>query len=131
VTNLKLALRSAHQVLNRTNEQIRRQEVQEKLAYLSDNIVFVDDQSIRLDLTAQTRFVGTRDILKEGLLVKGYNHRRSSKRKELHAYLFNDLLLFTTRSVGLKERLSGRLSAQSELIPVYRAVSSVYIHPYT
>ena len=116
----------AQSVLNSTNEGIRDQENEATLQYLSDNLVFTDDASIRLDLTAPTRVMGKRKLLLEGMLVKGYQHRRQSKRKELQTYLFNDFLLFTTKSLGLREKLSAATSQQQQhpdQIMVYRAVS--------
>lgn len=106
--DLRGALQLSQGVLNETNEGLRAQEDEEKLGFLSDNLIFPDDQSIRLDLTAPTRLLGPRHLLKEGMLVKGYGHKRQSKRKELQTYLFNDFVLFTTASVGhgLKDRLA-------------------------
>jgi hypothetical protein len=123
--DLSDALTTAQSVLNSTNEGIRDQENEATLQYLSDNLVFTDDTSIRLDLTAATRNMGKRKLLMEGMLIKGYHHRRQSKRKELQTYLFNDLLLFTTKSLGLKERLSvaTQQPQHSDSITVYRAVS--------
>lgn len=106
--DLKLAIRNAQRVLNRTNEQIRFQENEEKLASLSDHLLFADDDTLAIDLKAPTRDGQTRILLKEGLLIKGYDHRRHTKRKELHTFLFNDMVLFTVKSLSMRERFSGR-----------------------
>ena len=129
---LQGALQLSQGVLNETNEGLRAQEDEEKLGFLSDNLIFPDDQSIRLDLTAPTRLLGPRRLLKEGMLVKGYGHKRQSKRKELQTYLFNDFVLFTTVSLGLglKDRLAvaGQqrdASQHPDSIMVYRAVRTL------
>lgn len=124
--DLSEALQVAQGVLNGTNEGIREQEDEATLQYLSDNLVFPEDPTLRLDLTAPTRLMGKRKLLMEGMLIKGYQHRRSSKRKDLQTYLFNDLLLFTTKSLGLKDRLSGATQQQQlhpDSVMVYRAAS--------
>ena len=130
--DLQGALQLSQGVLNETNEGLRAQEDEEKLGFLSDNLIFPDDQSIRLDLTAPTRLLGPRRLLKEGMLVKGYGHKRQSKRKELQTYLFNDFVLFTTVSLGLglKDRLAvaGQqrdASQHPDSIMVYRAVRTL------
>lgn len=125
--DLIAALQVSQGVLNETNEGLRAQEDEEKLGFLSDNLIFPDDQSIRLDLTAPTRLLGPRRLLKEGMLVKGYSHKRQSKRKELQTYLFNDFILFTTASLGLKDRFAAAgqqrdASQHPDSIMVYRAV---------
>jgi hypothetical protein len=43
--------------------------------------------SSRLDLTAPTRYMGPRKLLREGILVK--------KRRRLRAYLCTDILVLT------------------------------------
>jgi hypothetical protein len=124
VTDLKFALHSAERVLNRTNEQIKQQENQAKLVFLSNHLAFLHDDSLQLDLTAPTRNGQPRLLIKEGELLKGYSHRRQTKRKILYTYLFSDMLLFTTKNLGLKERLSSRISLQvPDTVFVYRAVS--------
>lgn len=47
VTDLKLAIRNAQQVLTRTNEQMKQQETEALLAYLSENLTFPDDERDR------------------------------------------------------------------------------------
>ncbi|GAA5977335.1 hypothetical protein JCM10908_004943 [Rhodotorula pacifica] len=85
---LERALRTAEQTLNDINEAIRVNETREKLAWLSDNVEFPGVVG-RLDLTAPTRLLGPRRILREGKVEK---HK---SRRQLQTYLFNDLLLFT------------------------------------
>ncbi|KAK9896443.1 hypothetical protein P389DRAFT_211187 [Cystobasidium minutum MCA 4210] len=113
VTDLKLAIRNAQQVLTRTNEQMKQQETEALLAYLSENLTFPDDESLTIDLTAPTRYGKPRRLIKEGTLVKGYNHHRQTKRKDLYAYLFSDMLLLTTKTLSLRDRFSNRLPASS------------------
>lgn len=123
-TDLKFALHSAQRVLSRTNEQIKQQENRSRLVSLSSHLTFPDDESLELDLTAPTRNGEPRLLIKEGDLLKGYSHRRQSKRKLLHTYLFSDMLLFTARNLGLIERLSSRNSLQApDSVFVYRTVS--------
>ncbi|GAA5873711.1 hypothetical protein JCM3774_000147 [Rhodotorula dairenensis] len=92
---LERALRTAEKTLNDINEAIRFNETREKLAWLSDNVEFPGVVG-RLDLTAPTRLLGPRSIVREGRVEK---HK---SRRQLQAYLFNDLLLFTesTGSAG-------------------------------
>ncbi|TKA51640.1 hypothetical protein B0A53_05517 [Rhodotorula sp. CCFEE 5036] len=85
---LERALHTAEQTLNDINEAIRVNETREKLAWLSDNVEFPGVVG-RLDLTAPTRLLGPRRIIREGQVEK---HK---SRRQLQAYLFNDLLLFT------------------------------------
>ncbi|GEM10145.1 rho guanyl-nucleotide exchange factor [Rhodotorula toruloides] len=85
---LERALQIAETTLNDINEAVRTHENQEKLAWLTDTVVFPGVAG-RLDLSAPTRMLGPRRIVREGNLEKA-----KSKRK-LQAYLFNDLLLLT------------------------------------
>jgi hypothetical protein len=48
----------------------------------------------RLDLTAATRLLGPRKLLREGKVEKAKSHR------SLNVYLFNDLLIFTESKPG-------------------------------
>ena len=50
-----------------------------------------------LDLSAPTRLLGPRRILREGKVEKAKSHRK------LNAYLFNDLLIFTESRAGAGE----------------------------
>lgn len=121
----------AEGTLNNVNEAVRTHENEEKLAYLSDTLEFsgvLDGvrrrllralvslkanqtaQSQRIDLTAPTRLLGPRKILREGKLAK------AKSKRPLNCYLFNDLLVFT-ESVG----------STSEI--VYRYVGRSGCHP--
>lgn len=91
---------------------MRSQEDDEKLAALSDNLTFPGVDAVRprspfasqladlasplqrLELSAPTRLLGARKILKEGQLSKVKSGRK------LNTYLFNDLLLFTELKSG-------------------------------
>ncbi|GJN92753.1 hypothetical protein Rhopal_005791-T1 [Rhodotorula paludigena] len=87
--NLSRAREIADAALNDINEAVRRNENQEKLAWLSDNIEFPGIPGGHLDLSAPTRLLGPRRILREGKVSKAKSGR------VLNAYLFNDLLVFT------------------------------------
>lgn len=98
--------------------------MEEKLSFLSEVLEFPDNGDLRMDLTAPTKRMGKRTLIKEGNLVKGHHHLRASKRKDLRAYLFNDFLLLTTSSP--KERSSvvyqGK-EGDADPKVVYRSVS--------
>ncbi|BGO93264.1 hypothetical protein NBRC10512_000083 [Rhodotorula toruloides] len=85
---LERALQIAETTLDDINEAVRAHENQEKLAWLTDTVVFPGVAG-RLDLTAPTRLLGPRRIVREGKLEK------AKSRRKLQAYLFNDLLLLT------------------------------------
>lgn len=57
----------------------------------------------RLDLTAPTRLLGARRLLREGKVEKAKSHR------SLNAYLFNDLLVFTESRAGTAGEVVYRL----------------------
>ncbi|GAA5957438.1 hypothetical protein JCM21900_003306 [Sporobolomyces salmonicolor] len=96
--SLSRALQISEHTLEVINEAVRTNEDEEKLAYLSDNIEFPGVLDARLDLTAPTRLLGPRKILREGKVEKAKSHRR------LNLYLFNDLLVFTeSRSASTTE----------------------------
>lgn len=71
------------------------QENDERLAVLSDELVFANNLDAHLDLTAPTRSMGSRVLLREGELDKAKSGRK------LRAFLFNDMLLFTEQSASL------------------------------
>ncbi|GAA5912265.1 hypothetical protein JCM6882_005211 [Rhodosporidiobolus microsporus] len=83
------ALEIAEATLSDINEAVRSHENESKLAYLSDNIELPGMSSGHLNLTAPTRLLGKRHILREGKVEKARSGRK------LSAYLFNDLLIFT------------------------------------
>lgn len=75
---------------------MRTNENEEKLLTLTNHLEFAGVDG-RLDLTAPTRLLGPRKILKEGKVAKAKSGRG------LNLYLFNDLLLFTENRGGLVE----------------------------
>ncbi|KAK4700326.1 hypothetical protein P7C70_g5926, partial [Phenoliferia sp. Uapishka_3] len=92
---LQSALASAESMLSVVNEAVRWREDEAKLAFLTDNLIFAGVDA-RLELTAPTKLLGRRRILKEGELTKAKSGRK------LNTYLFNDLLLFTeTKAVAV------------------------------
>ena len=70
-------------------------------------MVQVDVRTSRLDLTAPTRYMGPRKLLKEGVLMKAKSGRR------LRAFLCSDILVLT----------------QEQAKQLYRTVSRVAIVP--
>jgi len=101
------ALHTAERILNTINEAIREQEGRDRLKTLSQDLwigqgwvppnpgldihalTFDFFSSRRLDLTAPTRHLGDRKLLREGLLNKAKSGRK------LRAFLCSDLLLLT------------------------------------
>jgi hypothetical protein len=55
----------------------------------------------RLDLTAPTRYMGPRKLLKEGTLLK------SKSRRRLYAFLCSDILVLTDESMKTLYRMVG------------------------
>ncbi|GAA5869921.1 hypothetical protein JCM8547_008105 [Rhodosporidiobolus lusitaniae] len=88
-STLTRALQIAEQTLDDVNEAVRSHENEEKLAYLSDNIELPGLSTGHLNLSAPTRLLGKRHILREGKVEKARSGRK------LSVYLFNDLLIFT------------------------------------
>ncbi|GAA5879139.1 hypothetical protein JCM16303_001313 [Sporobolomyces ruberrimus] len=88
------SLEIAERTLSIVNEAVRSNENEQKLAYLSDNIEFSGMGDARLDLTAPTRLLGSRKLLREGKVEKAKSHR------QLNVYLLTDLLIFTETRVG-------------------------------
>ncbi|KAM0752107.1 hypothetical protein T439DRAFT_379225 [Meredithblackwellia eburnea MCA 4105] len=86
--SLTSALQLAEGTSTVVNEAVRWREDEEKLAFLSDNLIFAGVDA-RLDLTAPTRLMGRRRILKDGQVTKAKSGRK------LNIFLFNDLLLLT------------------------------------
>jgi actin cytoskeleton-regulatory complex protein PAN1 len=78
------SLIAAETILEAINESIREQEGQERLAELSKELWVGHGH---LDLTAPTRFMGPRRLVKEGLLVKAKSGRR------LRVVLCTDILI--------------------------------------
>ncbi|KAI0027714.1 hypothetical protein K488DRAFT_60641, partial [Vararia minispora EC-137] len=80
------ALHTAEKILGHINEEIRSQENRERLKELSQDLWIGNG---RLDLTAPTRTLGERKLLKEGVLAKTKSGRK------LRTVLCNDILILT------------------------------------
>ncbi|KAH8829709.1 hypothetical protein DL96DRAFT_1669029 [Flagelloscypha sp. PMI_526] len=80
------ALTTAERLLDSINETIRDQEGRDRLKAISKNLWIGQG---RLDLTAPTRYMGTRRLLKEGPLAK------AKSGKKLHGFLCSDILVLT------------------------------------
>ncbi len=76
----------AESILDHINETIREQEGREVLRTISQHLWIGQG---RLDLTAPTRNMGQRKLLKDGVLCKAKSGRR------LHAFLCSDILVLT------------------------------------
>ncbi|KDE02848.1 hypothetical protein MVLG_06638 [Microbotryum lychnidis-dioicae p1A1 Lamole] len=94
---LTQSLEIAEGILGVINEAVRAHENEERLVYLSDVIEFSHSIEARLDLTAPTRLMGLRRLLKEDRVTKARSGRK------LNVYLFNDLLIFTETKAGGNE----------------------------
>jgi len=84
--DLELSLGVAESLLGHINESIREQEGRERLGTISQDLWVGQG---RLDLTAPTRNMGPRKLLKEGIVMKA----KSGKR--LRAFLCSDVLVLT------------------------------------
>ncbi|KAJ3827567.1 hypothetical protein F5880DRAFT_1609212 [Lentinula raphanica] len=84
--SIERSIEIAQKILNHINETIRYQEGQETLKRISQHLWIGQG---RLDLTAPTRHMGTRKLLKEGTLTKAKSGRK------LHAFLCSDILVLT------------------------------------
>ncbi|EMD34285.1 hypothetical protein CERSUDRAFT_117167 [Gelatoporia subvermispora B] len=80
------ALKMAEKILEHINEAIREQEGRERLKVISQDLWIGQG---RLDLTAPTRYMGPRKLLREGLLMKAKSGRK------LRAFLCSDILVLT------------------------------------
>ncbi|KAK0185975.1 hypothetical protein F5146DRAFT_163320 [Armillaria mellea] len=80
------SLRAAERILAHINETIREQEGRETLREISQHLWIGQG---RLDLTAPTRYMGARTLVKDGILCKAKSGRR------LHAFLCSDTLVLT------------------------------------
>lgn len=88
---VELALLAAESTLEAINESIREQEGQDRLRELSKRLWVGQGQ---LDLTAPTRYLGQRRLIKEGLLMK------TKSRRRLRAVLCSDILVLVEESTG-------------------------------
>ncbi|PPQ91776.1 hypothetical protein CVT25_000421 [Psilocybe cyanescens] len=80
----------AEKLLEHINETIRDQEGYETLKKISQNLWIGQG---RLDLTAPTRFMGPRRLVKQGVLFK------AKSRKKLHGFLCSDILVLLDESM--------------------------------
>ena len=83
--DLRMAMQTSQQLLDKTNEAIRVRESNEKLSQISETLS-VGGQ-VKLDLTKPTRWMGERAIIKEDSLTK-----QKSGRK-IDVVLCSDILL--------------------------------------
>ncbi|KAJ3522358.1 hypothetical protein NMY22_g11925 [Coprinellus aureogranulatus] len=81
------ALDQSEKLLGSINESIRDQEGEEVLKQLSAGGLWIGQG--RLDLTAPTRYMGPRKLLKQGVVFKAKSGRK------LRAYLCSDILVLT------------------------------------
>lgn len=98
---VEAALEMSEKILSHINETIREQEGRERLKTISRDLWIGEG---RLDLTAPTRTMGMRKLLREGILVKAKSGRR------LRAFLCSDILVLTEESVKALYRMPIPLS---------------------
>lgn len=99
----------AERLLDHINETIREQEGRAKLKKISENLWIGQG---RLDLTAPTRHMGNRKLLKEGPLIKTKSGRK------IYAFLCSDILVMTDEAMKTLYRMPIPLaSAQIKDIP--------------
>ncbi|KAG2021075.1 signal transducer [Coprinopsis cinerea AmutBmut pab1-1] len=80
----------SEKLLDSINETIRDQEGKETLKKLSEGGLWIGQG--RLDLTAPTRYMGARKLLKQGVVAKAKSGRK------LKAFLCSDILVLTDQS---------------------------------
>ncbi|EEB99549.1 hypothetical protein MPER_00756, partial [Moniliophthora perniciosa FA553] len=98
---VQTSLEIAEKILDHINENIREQEGQEKLKTISQHLWIGQG---RLDLTAPTRYMGSRRLLKEGTLLKAKSGRK------LYALLCRDILVLTDATMKNLYRMPIALS---------------------
>jgi hypothetical protein len=98
------ALQAAEIILEAINESIREQEGYDRLKELSKGLWVGEGQ---LDLTAPTRFMGPRRLLKEGPITK------AKSKKRLRAVLCSDILVLVEESTGTVYRMVSQLKTTS------------------
>jgi len=94
--DIELSLGVAESLLAHINESIRKQEGRERLKTISQDLWVGQG---RLDLTAPTRNMGPRKLLKEGIVMKA----KSGKR--LRALLCSDVLVLTDENAKALYRM--------------------------
>lgn len=93
---IKTSCDMAERLLAHINETIRDQEGAETLKRISQHLWVGEG---RLDLTAPTRYMGPRKLLRQGTLLK------AKSRRKLHAFLCSDILVLTDESMKTLYRL--------------------------
>lgn len=93
---IETSLLAAEATLEAINESIRDQEGSDRLKELSTRLWVGNGQ---LDLTAPTRFMGPRKLIKEGLVMK------SNSKRRLRAVLCSDILVLVEESTGAIYRI--------------------------
>ncbi|KAG8868591.1 hypothetical protein FRC20_003109 [Serendipita sp. 405] len=88
---IERSLLAAEAILETINESIRDQEGQERLKELSNNLWVGNG---KLDLTAPTRFMGPRRLLKEGTVAK------TKSRRKIRMVLCSDILVLVDETSG-------------------------------
>lgn len=110
--HIQRALEMSQRILDQINETIREQEGRERLGVISKDLwigqgyasrtLFFSTLHLfdrRLDLTAPTRNMGDRKLLKEGVLIKAKSGRH------LRAFLCNDILVLTNEAAKTLYRM--------------------------
>lgn len=98
---IERALVTAETILEAINESIREQEGQDRLKELSNRLWVGNGQ---LDLTAPTRYMGQRQLLKEGVVMK------TKSRRRIRAVLCSDILVLVDEATGSVYRMPIPLS---------------------
>jgi hypothetical protein len=98
---IEMSLESSEILLEAINESIREQEGQERLKELSKNLWVGNGQL--LDLSAPTRFMGTRKLIKEGIVSK------SKSRRRIRMVLCSDIVILVEETTGAIYRMVGDL----------------------
>lgn len=102
-SRLKRCQSTVESILLATNQAMKDEEDFETLVELSDTVHFAGSEP-QMDLTQPSRLIGKRRIVRHGELAKG------RRKKAVHAWLFNDMLLL------LKEDESTISHVVSELL---------------
>ncbi|KAF8888235.1 hypothetical protein BD779DRAFT_1524285 [Infundibulicybe gibba] len=90
------ALDISEKILDHINETIREQEGRQRLKIISQHLWIGNG---RLDLTAPTRYMGGRRLLREGPLIKAKSGRK------LYGFLCSDILVLTDESMKILYRM--------------------------
>ncbi|KAJ7621612.1 hypothetical protein DFH06DRAFT_1233083 [Mycena polygramma] len=93
---IQKSITTSEKILDHINESIRDQEGRETLKRISQNLWIGQG---RLDLTAPTRYMGMRRLLREGPLVK------SKSGRKLYGFLCSDILVLTDASMKTLYRM--------------------------